>query len=68
MMITCPFIRQVWLECVDAVRDAGGEDVGTCSSVVRDRLCVACLEYGSDGTQSLHCLDAPSLQLIVRFF
>ena len=35
-MITCPFIPQVWLECVDAVRDAGGEDVGTCSSVVRD--------------------------------
>ena len=24
---------QVWLDCVDAVRDAGSEDVGSCSTV-----------------------------------
>ena len=25
---------QVWLDCVDAVRDAGREDVESCSTVV----------------------------------
>ncbi len=34
LVCALPTVPQVWLKCVDAVRDAGREDVESCASVV----------------------------------